>query len=187
MTEIKSINLMMGSKEFRTPELLVPKNEGDKFALFMFYPADFTFVCPTEIMELDGLVTEFDMLGCETYAVSGDSYFCHKAWLNSPTTVGGLGGMVRRVTLLSDPEFKLAEFFQAKKPDKNLMKRKTAIFDKQRGEVIYEATNPDDIGRDLKDVLRILKSYQALDGDPESFCMRKSPIPIKKGDFSFLT
>ena len=180
---IESVSLTDGKKQYRVPQLLVG---GSRYVLFMFYPANFTFVCPTEIMELDGLVEQFLEVGCETFAVSGDSSFCHWAWLSGPTTVGGLGGMVNNVTLLSDPDFQLANMFEAKKPEKNLMKRKTVIFDRKTSEVVYETTNPDDVGRNLEDTLRVLKSLIALKDNPEEFCPRRSLTPLRKEGFSFL-
>src|SRR6476661_5677682 len=66
--------------------------KGKKVVLF-FYPLDFTFVCPTEIIAFSDKIQEFRKRGCEVLGVSVDSKFCHLAWIRTPRTDGGLGGL----------------------------------------------------------------------------------------------
>ncbi len=74
-----------------------------KWAVFFFYPADFTFVCPTELEDLQDKYTEFQKLGCEIYAVSTDSHFVHKAWKDASERI-------RKISypMLADPTHALS-------------------------------------------------------------------------------
>ena len=71
-----------------------------KYVILLFYPADFTFVCPTEIIAFSDRAEEFRKEGCEVVAVSTDSHFTHLAWTNTPREAGGLGKM--NIPLLAD-------------------------------------------------------------------------------------
>ena len=71
-----------------------------KYVILLFYPADFTFVCPTEIIAFSERAEEFRKEGCEVIAVSTDSHFTHLAWTNTPREAGGLGKM--NIPLLAD-------------------------------------------------------------------------------------
>ena len=71
-----------------------------KYVVLLFYPADFTFVCPTEIIAFSERAEEFRREGCEVIAVSTDSHFTHLAWTNTPREAGGLGKM--NIPLLAD-------------------------------------------------------------------------------------
>ena len=71
-----------------------------KYVILLFYPADFTFVCPTEIIAFSDRAEEFRKEGCEVIAVSTDSHFTHLAWTNTPREAGGLGKM--NIPLLAD-------------------------------------------------------------------------------------
>ena len=77
-----------------------------KWSVFFFYPADFTFVCPTELADLQDQYAEFQKLGCEIFGVSCDSHFVHKAWHESSDLVGRL-----TYPMLADPTAKLARDF----------------------------------------------------------------------------
>ena len=77
-----------------------------KWSVFFFYPADFTFVCPTELADLQEQYAEFEKLGCEIFSVSCDSHFVHKAWHESSELVGKL-----TYPMLADPTAKLARDF----------------------------------------------------------------------------
>ena len=69
-----------------------------KWSVFFFYPADFTFVCPTELEELADHYAEFEKLGVEIYAVSTDTHFSHKAWHDTSPAIGKI-----RYTMIGDP------------------------------------------------------------------------------------
>ena len=72
-----------------------------KYLLLTFYPLDFTFVCPTEIVELSNLREEFSKRNCEILCCSTDSHFSHKAWVETPKTMGGFENNLK-VNLMSD-------------------------------------------------------------------------------------
>ncbi|MBO0701251.1 MAG: peroxiredoxin [Zavarzinella sp.] len=85
------------NSEFRTVRLSDYKG---KYVVLFFYPLDFTFVCPTEIIAFSDKIDEFHKRGCEVIGVSVDSKFCHLAWIKTPRADGGLGGL--RYPLVSD-------------------------------------------------------------------------------------
>ena len=72
-----------------------------KYVVFFFYPQDFTFVCPTEIIAFSERVEEFKKINCEVIGCSTDSYNCHRAWMKTPRNAGGLGDI--HIPLLADP------------------------------------------------------------------------------------
>ena len=72
-----------------------------KYLVLFFYPQDFTFVCPTEIIAFSDRVEEFKKIGCEVIGASTDSANCHRAWMRTPRTDGGLGEI--DLPLLADP------------------------------------------------------------------------------------
>ena len=99
-------------KEVKKPDIL------GKWSVFFFYPADFTFVCPTELEDLADKYEEFKDMGCEIYSVSCDSHFVHKAWLADPT--GRLArdfevmieadGMAERGSFIVNPEGRIVAY-----------------------------------------------------------------------------
>nr|KAF6444860.1 peroxiredoxin 1 [Molossus molossus] len=78
-----------------------------KYVVFFFYPLDFTFVCPTEIIAFSDRAEEFKKLNCQVIGASVDSHFCHLAWINTPKKQGGLGPM--NIPLVSDPKRTIAQ------------------------------------------------------------------------------
>jgi peroxiredoxin 2/4 len=78
-----------------------------KYVVFFFYPLDFTFVCPTEILAFSDRVQEFSKINAEVIACSVDSHFTHLAWMNTPRNEGGLGKI--NIPLLSDLTHKIAK------------------------------------------------------------------------------
>ncbi|MBP3415854.1 MAG: redoxin domain-containing protein, partial [Spirochaetaceae bacterium] len=75
-----------------------------KWSVFFFYPADFTFVCPTELEDLQNKYAEFQKIGCEVYSVSTDTHFVHKAWADTSKTIKAI-----QYTMLADPTHVLAK------------------------------------------------------------------------------
>ncbi|CAD7685078.1 unnamed protein product [Nyctereutes procyonoides] len=78
-----------------------------KYVVFFFYPLDFTFVCPMEIIAFSDRAEEFKKLNCQVIGASVDSHFCHLAWINTPKKQGGLGPM--NIPLVSDPKHTIAQ------------------------------------------------------------------------------
>ena len=94
---------------FRKPEIIKVSNktiEG-KWSVFVFYPADFTFVCPTELADLQDQYAELKNLGVEVFSVSVDSAFVHKAWSDASPTINKI-----EYTMVSDIKHELADFFE---------------------------------------------------------------------------
>ena len=81
-----------------------------KYLVLFFYPQDFTFVCPTEIIAFSSRVEEFKKIGAEVVGVSTDSYNCHRAWMRTPRTDGGLGDI--DIPLLADPTHAISKVFE---------------------------------------------------------------------------
>lgn len=79
-----------------------------KYVVFFFYPEDFTFVCPTEIIAFSNRVEEFKKIGCEVIACSTDTFNCHRAWMKTPRDQGGLGDI--DIPLLADQTHEIGNF-----------------------------------------------------------------------------
>src|SRR3954466_10819450 len=95
-----------------------------KWSVVFFYPADFTFVCPTELEDLADNYAEFQKLGVEIYSVSTDTHFAHKAWHDSSPAVGKIG-----YTMLGDPTGKITRNFEVMIEDVGLADRGTFVVD----------------------------------------------------------
>uniref|UniRef100_A0A8C2VNR7 Peroxiredoxin-1 n=1 Tax=Chinchilla lanigera TaxID=34839 RepID=A0A8C2VNR7_CHILA len=89
-----------------------------KYVVFFFYPLDFTFVCPTEIIAFSDRAEEFKKLNCQVIGASVDSHFCHLAWINTPKKQGGLGTM--NIPLVSDPKRTIAQDYGVLKADEGI-------------------------------------------------------------------
>lgn len=177
---MKLVSLSNGIQDASLEEFLGGHYGDFPYAFFMFYPKDFTFVCPTEVLELNSLVDQFEELGCKPYAISSDSPYCHEAWLKTPTMIGGLGGMVDQLTLVSDEDFELANEFCAKNGALPEMKRVSVIYDRTAGSTIYYLQNPGDVGRNIEDAVRVLRQFRELEGKPDHFCPKKSLSALRK-------
>src|ERR1700743_3387361 len=95
-----------------------------KWSVFFFYPADFTFVCPTELEDLADNYAEFKKLGVEIYSVSTDTHFAHKAWHDSSPAIKKI-----KYTMLGDPTLKLSRNFEVLIEDAGLADRGTFVVD----------------------------------------------------------
>jgi len=100
-----------------------------KWSLFFFYPADFTFVCPTELGDLADNYDKFKEVDCEIYSVSEDTHFVHKAWADASETIGKI-----KYPMLADPTGKLARDF-----DELLRKVQAAQFVAEHGDQVCPA------------------------------------------------
>ncbi|KAL3100991.1 hypothetical protein niasHS_001451 [Heterodera schachtii] len=128
-----------------------------KWLIFFFYPLDFTFVCPTEIIAFSDRVAEFKQLGCEVIACSCDSQFSHLAWVNTPRNDGGLGKM--EIPVLSDFSKKIAADFGVLDKETGLSYRGLFLID-PNGTVRHCLVNDLPVGRSVDEALRILKAFQ---------------------------
>ena len=98
-----------------------------KWAVFFFYPADFTFVCPTELEDLADNYAEFQKMGVEIYSVSTDTHFSHKAWHDSSDAIGKI-----EYTMLGDPTGAISRNFQVMIEEAGLANRGTFLIDPER-------------------------------------------------------
>jgi peroxiredoxin (alkyl hydroperoxide reductase subunit C) len=131
-----------------------------KYVVLFFYPLDFTFVCPTEIISFSDRAEEFRKLNCEVIACSTDSHFSHLAWVNTPRKQGGLGEM--KIPLLADKSMDVAKAYGVLKEDAGIAFRGLFIIDAE-GNLRQVIVNDLPVGRDVDEVLRLVQAYQFTD------------------------
>lgn len=128
-----------------------------KYGLVFFYPLDFTFVCPSELIALDHRIDEFKNRGVEVIAVSIDSQFTHNAYRNTPTDKGGIGPV--RYTLAADVNHYICKSYGVEHPEAGVAFRGAFIIDNQ-GVVRSQIVNDLPIGRNIDELLRIIDALQ---------------------------
>ena len=138
-----------------------------KWAVFFFYPADFTFVCPTELEDLADHYAEFQKLGVEIYSVSTDTHFSHKAWHDSSPAIGKIN-----YTMLGDPSGQVTNNFDAMRPGVGLADRATFLVDPD-GVIQFTETTSEGIGRNAAELLRKVKAAQYVRAHPGEVCPAK--------------
>ena len=104
-----------------------------KWSVFFFYPADFTFVCPTELEDLQNKYSDFQAAGCEIYSVSTDSHFVHKAWHDSSERIGKI-----TYPMLADPTHALCKDFEVLIESDGMAERGSFIVNPEGKIVVYE-------------------------------------------------
>ena len=140
----------------------------DKWSIFFFYPADFTFVCPTE---LEDLAAEYDAelkgLGVEVFSVSTDTHFTHKAWHETSDAVG-------KVTypMLGDPTATISRNFEILREDEGLANRGTFLVDPD-GVIQFTEVTSEGIGRNAAELVRKVKAAQYIRNHPGEVCPAK--------------
>lgn len=137
------------------------------WSLFFFYPADFTFVCPTELEDLAENYAEFKSLGVEVYAVSTDTHFTHKAWHESSAAVGKV-----QFPMIGDPTATLARNFQVLIEVDGLAERGTFVINPE-GKIVIMEHHDGGIGRDASELLRKVKAAQYVAANPGQVCPAK--------------
>ncbi|MFN3580441.1 MAG: alkyl hydroperoxide reductase subunit C [Pseudomonas sp.] len=143
-----------------------------KWAVFFFYPADFTFVCPTELGDVADYYDEFQKMGVEIYSVSTDTHFTHKAWHDSSETIGKI-----KYTMIGDPTGAITRNFDNMREDMGLADRGTFIIDPQGIIQAVEVTS-EGIGRNAEDLMRKVKAAQYVAAHPGEVC----PAKWKEGE-----
>ena len=135
-----------------------------KWAVFVFYPADFTFVCPTELGDVADYYEELQNLGVEVYSVSTDTHFTHKAWHDASDTI-------KKITypMLGDPTGTLARNFDVMIEEEGLALRGTFIVDPE-GIIKAAEVNDLGIGRSAKDLVRKVQAAQHVRANPNQAC-----------------
>lgn len=127
-----------------------------KYAVVFFYPLDFTFVCPSEILAFDHRVENFKEMGVEVIGVSVDSQFTHNAWRNTPVNDGGLGPV--KFPLVADVGGSIMDAFGIRHPA-NVALRASFLIDKD-GVVRHQVVNDLPLGRNIDEMLRMVDALQ---------------------------
>jgi len=138
-----------------------------KWSVFVFYPADFTFVCPTELGDLADNYDEFQKIGCEVYAVSTDTHFTHKAWHDASDTIKKI-----KYPMLADPTHKISEDFGVLLEDEGLALRGSFIVNPE-GEIVAYEVNALGIGRNSGELLRKVQAAQFVAEHGDRVCPAK--------------
>jgi len=128
-----------------------------KYVVIFFYPLDFTFVCPSEIIAFDDKLEEFKKRNCEVIAVSVDSQFSHWAWKNTPRNQGGLGQV--RFPIVTDLDKKISKKYGVLLKKESVALRGLFILDKD-GVIHHSTINNLSLGRNVDEVLRTLDALQ---------------------------
>ncbi|GMS89277.1 hypothetical protein PENTCL1PPCAC_11452, partial [Pristionchus entomophagus] len=131
-----------------------------KWLLFFFYPLDFTFVCPTEIIAFSDRAKEFRDLGCEVVACSCDSHFSHLAWTEKGRNEGGLGEM--KIPLIADFNKNIARSFGVLDETSGLSFRGLFLSD-PHGKIRSVTVNDLPVGRSVDEALRVLRAFQFVE------------------------
>jgi len=130
-----------------------------KYVVLFFYPLDFTFVCPTEIIAFSDAASQFKALNTEVIAASTDSHFSHLAWINIPRKKGGLGSL--NIPLLSDFSKSIAKEYGILL-DSGIALRGLFLIDPQ-GVVRQITINDLPVGRSVEEVIRLIKAFQFVE------------------------
>ena len=138
-----------------------------KWSVFVFYPADFTFVCPTELEDLANHYAEFEKLGVEVYGVSCDTHFSHKAWHDTSAAIKKV-----RYPLVGDPTGTLARNFDVMIEEDGLALRGSFVVDPE-GTIKVCEVHDLGIGRDASELLRKVKAAQYVASHPGEVCPAK--------------
>ncbi len=128
-----------------------------KYAILFFYPLDFTFVCPSELIAFDHRLNEFKSRGVEVIGVSIDSQFTHSAWRNTPVEKGGIGPV--GYTLVADVKHDVARAYDVEHPDAGVAFRGTFLIDKA-GVVRHQVVNDLPLGRNIDEAIRMVDALQ---------------------------
>ena len=137
------------------------------WSVLVFYPADFTFVCPTELGDLADHYDTFKSLGVEIYGVSTDSHFAHKAWHDSSDTIAKVS-----YPLVGDPTGRLARNFDVMIEEEGMALRGTFVVNPE-GQIKLCEIHDNGIGRDASELLRKVKAAQYVASHPGEVCPAK--------------
>jgi alkyl hydroperoxide reductase subunit AhpC len=154
-----------------------------KYVVLLFYPLDFTFVCPTEILSFSEAAPRFRELGAEVLGVSVDSEYAHLAWVNTPRAQGGLGEV--HIPLVSDLSHMISKEYGVLIEDKGHSLRGLFIID-QLGVLRQVTVNDLPVGRSVEETLRLVQAFQHVDvhGDvcPANWTPGKATMKPNKKD-----
>lgn len=131
-----------------------------KYVVLFFYPLDFTFVCPTEIIAFSDRAAEFEKINCALIGCSTDSHFTHLAWMNTPRKEGGVGKL--DIPLLADKSMKIARDYGVLQEESGVAFRGLFIIDGKQN-LRQVTVNDLPVGRSVDEVLRLVQAFQFTD------------------------
>ena len=138
-----------------------------KWSVFFFYPADFTFVCPTELEDLANKYSEFKAVGCEIYSVSTDTHFVHKAWHDASERIQKI-----QYPMLADPTHVLSRDFEVLIEADGLAERGSFILNPE-GKIVSYEVSAGNVGRDADELFRKLQACQFVHEHGDEVCPAK--------------
>ena len=139
----------------------------NKWSVFFFYPADFTFVCPTELEDLQSHYAELQEMGVEVFSVSVDSEFVHKAWADASPGIGRI-----KYTMLADVKHELADFFDTFSEEEGRAFRGSFVVNPE-GKVETAEIHNMGIGRSAAELLRKVQAAQFVEKHGDKVCPAK--------------
>ncbi|WP_343128734.1 redoxin domain-containing protein [Buchnera aphidicola (Kurisakia onigurumii)] len=142
--------------------------------ILFFWPMDFTFVCPTELIEFNKLYSEFEKRKIKIIGISCDSVFVHQAWRNTPINQGGIGKV--NYTMVSDIKRKIQKLYEIEHPEIGVALRASFLIDKT-GIVRHETINDLPFGRNIHEIIRMTDAINFFESNKE-VC----PANWNKGD-----
>jgi NADH-dependent peroxiredoxin subunit C len=143
------------------------KDARGQWTIFFFYPADFTFVCPTELGDVADSYDELQKLGVEVYSVSTDTHFVHKAWHDASETIGKI-----QYPMLGDASGTITNGFGVMREGMGLADRATFLVDPD-GIIQFAEVTAEGIGRNAAELLRKVKAAQYVRTHPGEVCPAK--------------
>ena len=148
-------NAVMGDNSIRS--FTLSKETQGKYVVIFFYPLDFTFVCPSELIAFDHRLDEFKKRGVEVIGVSIDSQFTHLAWKNTPVNNGGIGQI--QYPLIADVKHEICRAFDVEFGPAGVAFRGSFLIDKN-GTVRHQVVNDLPLGRNVDEMLRMVDALQ---------------------------
>jgi peroxiredoxin 2/4 len=172
-------------QEFKTIKL---SDYRGKYVILFFYPLDFTFVCPTEVMAFSDSSDKFKALNAEILGVSIDSEFSHLAWIQTDRKSGGVGEL--SYPLVSDIKKEIGTAYNVLDPDSGVSLRGLFIIDRE-GVIQHATINNLGFGRSVDETLRVLQAIRHVQSNPDEVCpvnwqpgdKTMNPDPIKSKEF----
>ena len=138
-----------------------------KWSVFFFYPADFTFVCPTELEDLANKYADFKAAGCEIYSVSTDSHFVHKAWHDASEKIRAI-----QYPMLADPTHEISKNFHVLIKEDGMAERGSFIVNPE-GKIVSYEVSAGNVGRNADELFRKLQACQFVHEHGDEVCPAK--------------
>ena len=139
-----------------------------KWVLLLFYPLDFSFVCPTEVLNFSAAAEKFCGLNCQIFGISVDSVYVHKAWVDTKREDGGLGGSLN-YPLLSDLNKGTARDYGILMEDAGVSLRGLFLISPE-GSIMHATINSLSVGRSVTEAMRVMKAFQFVSSHEGQVC-----------------